>query len=130
MRSAKKLYLDQLSGYSFPVVTLTMDASLAAVCRIFETLNSNAVKLGVFEVLTARFYASKPSVDLRALWAESKKKHKILQDSLAKGDDNKFGFSVDPYTVLQVIALRRLNTLQQRKLTNGLTSQHIKEDWP
>lgn len=57
--------------YRFPVVTLGPDTSLEAVCSIFETLNRTGVRLSVFDLLAARFYAR--GLDLRRLWERTGK---------------------------------------------------------
>jgi hypothetical protein len=78
--------------YQFPLTILGSSTTVEAVCTIFETLNRTGVKLSVFELLTARAYAE--NVKLRDLWSQSLFDHPILGD-----------FEVDPYYVLQVVAL-------------------------
>jgi hypothetical protein len=85
-------WLKAIGDYTFPVVTLSDATSADAVCTIFETLNRTGVKLTVFELLTARFWPK--GVNLRALWEESRQAHPILE-----------AFEVDPYYVLQAVAL-------------------------
>jgi hypothetical protein len=64
-RSVRDRYLTPLKTYTFPVVTLSASTSLAAVCTIFETINQAGVRLGPFELLTARFFPA--DVNLRTL---------------------------------------------------------------
>jgi len=64
---------------------------------IFETLNRTGVKLSVFELLTARFWPQ--NINLRELWDTARKEYPIIQD-----------FEVDPYYVLQSIALSSRKT--------------------
>lgn len=44
-----------IAGYQFPVVTLEEGTGIEAICRMFEVVNRTGVKLGPFELLTARF---------------------------------------------------------------------------
>ncbi|HWT91541.1 MAG TPA: DUF262 domain-containing protein [Solirubrobacteraceae bacterium] len=125
MWQVRDSYLVQLQQYEFPVITLLPTAGLSAVCRIFETLNTNAVKLGAFAILTARFYPD--GIDLRARWKEAKKKHALLRDP---GEDKDvYGYAVDPYTVLQIISARRHGSPQQKVVTSDLTADDVKADW-
>jgi len=78
--------------YQFPVTTLAASTPTDAVCSIFETLNRTGVKLSVFELLTARAFASQHR--LRDRWEQSKSTHPILEE-----------FRVDPYDLLQVVSL-------------------------
>lgn len=85
-------WLKAIGDYTFPVVTLSDATNADAVCTIFETLNRTGVKLTVFELLTARFWPK--GLNLRALWEQARHAHPILE-----------AFEVDPYYVLQAIAL-------------------------
>ena len=85
-------WIKTIDDYHFPVVTLSDKTEPDALCTIFETLNRTGVKLSVFELLTARFWPLE--INLRDLWSSALKKHSIIED-----------FEVDPYYVLQAIAL-------------------------
>jgi len=85
-------WLKAIGEYTFPVVTLSDATSADAVCTIFETLNRTGVKLTVFELLTARFWPK--GVNLRALWEQARTAYPIIEE-----------FEVDPYYVLQAVAL-------------------------
>lgn len=78
--------------YQFPVTTLASSTPTDAVCSIFETLNRTGRKLSVFELLTARAFAS--GHRLREKWQASQAAHPILEE-----------FEVDPYDLLQVVAV-------------------------
>ncbi len=127
LREVRDRYLNQLTQYEFPVIQLTSSASLRAVCRIFETLNTNTVKLGVFEILTARFYPDVAGVDLRAMWKEAKANHVVLRDPIADKDPD--GYGIDPYTILQVITLRIHGSPQQKVVIDKLTASDVKRNW-
>jgi hypothetical protein len=85
-------WVKPVEQYQFPVVTLGLSTPTEAVCTIFETLNRTGVKLGVFDLLAARGFAQE--VHLRDMWDKAHVDHPILAD-----------FRIDPYYVLQVIAL-------------------------
>jgi Protein of unknown function DUF262 len=55
-------WIRPIDAYQFPVITLSETTSLAAVCRMFEKLNGTGVKLGPFELLTARFWPKESSL--------------------------------------------------------------------
>jgi len=90
-----KLYHDwvkPIEEYDFPMVTLNEETSGSAVCMIFETLNRTGIKLSVYDLLTARFWPV--DFNLRQQWGEAQDKSPILKE-----------FKIDPYYILQVIAL-------------------------
>jgi hypothetical protein len=85
-------WIKPIEEYEFPMVTLSEETSGPAVCMIFETLNRTGVKLSVFDLLTARFWPL--DFNLRKKWSEAKEEYSILEE-----------FKIDPYYVLQIIAL-------------------------
>ncbi|MBP7569291.1 MAG: DUF262 domain-containing protein [Acidobacteria bacterium] len=85
-------WLEPVEQYEFPMVTLNENTSGEAVCTIFETLNRTGVKLGVWDLLTARFWAH--DLNLRQLWEEARSDHEVLED-----------YDIDPYYLLQVVGL-------------------------
>ncbi|MCG3204963.1 MAG: hypothetical protein KCHDKBKB_01680 [Elusimicrobia bacterium] len=87
-----KTWIKPLEDYEFPMVTLNEDTSGEAVCTIFETLNRTGVKLSVFDLLTARFWPA--DFNLRDKWERALNENPIIKD-----------FEIDPYYVLQTIAL-------------------------
>ncbi|HEV7806097.1 MAG TPA: DUF262 domain-containing protein [Solirubrobacteraceae bacterium] len=93
LRGAFRSYVKPMQEYEFPVVDLPGETSIDAVCKIFETLNRTGVKLTVFELLVARFYAQ--GIDLRKQWEEAREQHDILEE-----------FGIDPYWLLQAVSLR------------------------
>lgn len=92
LRELRSTFVDSVERYQFPVVTLSEKTSIDALCTIFETLNRTGVKLTVFELLTARYWAQ--GLNLRERWDAALDEHLILSD-----------FEVDPYYILQGIAL-------------------------
>jgi hypothetical protein len=74
--------------------------------------------LGVFELLTARFWPH--DINLRELWDRARAEHPIIAD-----------FDVDPYYVLQAIALasRRVPSCKRSDVLN-LANTDIDQWWP
>ena len=101
--------------YRFPVVTLSENTSLLALCTIFETLNMGGVKLGVFELMTAR--AWKYGLNLREMWETAKDEHPDFDV-----------YDVLPYQILQSIALVA-NGSCSRKSILDLTKEEINQYW-
>lgn len=85
-------WIKPIEEYEFPMVTLNESTSGEAVCTIFETLNRTGVKLSVFDLLTARFWAQ--DLNLRQLWEDALTDNTTLED-----------YDVDPYYLLQIVAL-------------------------
>ena len=92
IREVYDLWLRPLEDYEFPVVNLEEKTTAEAVCTIFETLNRTGVKLGVFDLLAARFWPE--HIRLRDMWQAAVERHPILTR-----------FEIDPYYVLQAVAL-------------------------
>jgi hypothetical protein len=125
LRLVRDTYLTQLQNYRFPVITLTDAASLAAVCNVFEKLNSNSIRLGPYEILTAKFF--KDNVDLRARWETALAENAVLKDPAAANDHA--GFSIDPYLVLQIITMVQHQSPQRRAVLDKLTAQDVADRW-
>lgn len=115
IRTAYKQYVKPIEDYRFPVVTLDHETSLEAVCSIFETLNRTGVRLSVFDLLAARFYAK--GLDLRRKWEETTAEQEIIET-----------FTVDKYYVLQSIALRAHGSVKRGDVLR-LTVEDVKEQW-
>ncbi len=60
--------LKNVKTYKVPVIELTKETSRAAVCTIFEKVNTGGVSLNVFELLTATFAASGKDFRLNDDW--------------------------------------------------------------
>lgn len=110
-------WLRTIDDYLFPVVTLSDETDAAALCTIFETLNRTGVKLSVFELLTARFWPHE--INLRELWDTARTTYPVLER-----------FGVDPYYVLQAIALasRRAPSCKRGDVLN-LAAPDIQTWW-
>jgi len=111
-------WIKSIDDYHFPVVTLSDQTEPDALCTIFETLNRTGVKLSVFELLTARFWPR--NINLRDLWDQARAENNVIED-----------FEVDPYYVLQAIALasRKAPSCKRSDVLN-LADTDILEWWP
>lgn len=76
----KEAVLTNITSYTVPVIVLKKETPRAAVCTVFEKVNTGGVVLDVFELLTATFAATE--FDLRKDWdARSKRlsEHKVMR---------------------------------------------------
>lgn len=62
----KNEVLNTITGYKLPVITLDRTTPRAAVCKVFENVNTGGVALTVFELVTASFATFE--FDLRKDW--------------------------------------------------------------
>jgi hypothetical protein len=117
LHQMRSTFVDAVERYQFPVVTLSEKTSIDALCTIFETLNRTGVKLTVFELLTARYWAQ--GLNLRELWDAAVNEHQILSD-----------FDVDPYYILQGISLvsRKIPSVTRKNVLD-LSVEAVKEWW-
>jgi len=113
-----KQYIQRIERYQFPIVQLSDATPPDAVCSIFETLNRTGVKLGVFDLLTARFWAY--DVKLRDLWSSARETSDLMED-----------YYVDPYYLLQATCLLRSGAAPscKRKDVLALNAKHVEEKW-
>ncbi len=116
LRGIDETYIDPLVQYSFPVTVLPPDTELEAVCTIFETLNRTGKPLTPFELISARAFAGGHS--LHDYWTSALDEHPVLAD-----------YEVEPYYVLQVIALR-LGLPCKRSTVLGVPADEIASEWP
>lgn len=115
LNEVEKAFVKPVELYQFPVTTLAATTPPEAVCAIFETLNRTGVKLSVFELLTARAFARE--VRLRDMWADTQRDRGVLTE-----------FRVDPYYVLQTIALIARGN-PQRSTVLALDVEEITQHW-
>lgn len=115
LRTIRDRYLTRLALYAFPVVRLEEGTSLAAICKIFETLNRQGEPLTVFELLTARFWPQ--DVNLRDLWQSARDQSDIIEE-----------FALEPYALLQAISLRARSSAQRSEVLK-LDAEAIKDYW-
>jgi hypothetical protein len=107
--------LKNLEHYRFPVVTLKETTSLEALCTIFETLNISGVKLGVFELMTAKMWRF--GLNLREMWENACEQYPEFST-----------YEVVPYQILQSIALVSKQTCAKKAIL-GLTRDDLDRYW-
>ncbi len=101
--------------YNFPTTTLSESTPTEAVCTIFETLNRTGIKLSAFELITARAFAQ--GERLRERWDDALEKNPILAE-----------FTIDPYYLLQTLALRA-ELVPQRGIVASMPVSTIIDHW-
>jgi hypothetical protein len=107
--------IEPIRSYHFPTTTLSESTPTEAVCTIFETLNRTGIKLSVFELITARAFAQ--GERLRERWNETIERNPVLED-----------FAIDPYYILQTIALRA-DLVPRRGVVAAMDVSTIVEHW-
>lgn len=115
LNAVESTVIAPIRAYQFPLTTLSEETSAEAVCTIFETLNRTGIKLSVFELICARAFAE--GHRLRERWHDSLNQRPILDD-----------FGIDPYYLLQAIALR-VGKMPQRSVVAALPVSTIAEEW-
>lgn len=115
IREAYEKNVKPIEDYLFPVVELAPSTSLEAVCSIFETLNKTGIRLSVFDLLAARFYAKE--LDLRRKWEQTVQRHSIIEE-----------FEINRYYVLQSVALRAKGSVKRGDVLE-LSVEDIAEHW-
>jgi hypothetical protein len=115
LREAYERSVKPIEDYRFPVVELAPTTSLEAVCSIFETLNKTGIKLSVFDLLAARFYAH--GLDLRRIWEQTVQLHPIIEE-----------FDINRYYVLQSVALRARGSVKRGDVLE-LSVEDIAAHW-
>ena len=111
-------WISSIVEYQFPVVTLSDETSLEAVCTIFETLNRTGVKLTAYDLLTARFWPNK--INLRQEWEEACQEYPQLEE-----------MGIDPYYLLQALSLVRKDPPGcKRSEVLDIRAYEFNEWWP
>lgn len=114
----EKNFLHRIEGYRFGVINLPKDLDLEAVCQIFEGLNSKGVRLGIFELLTAKLYPYE--IKLKDKWEATKSEPPLLLGETQ--------FNIDPVELLKTISLIRIGTLKRKDILKLKADNFIK-DW-
>ena len=115
LRDVEAAYIDPLVQYAFPVTVLPATTELEAVCTIFETLNRTGKPLTPFELISARAFAGGHS--LRDFWDAAREEFPVLAD-----------FDIEPYYILQVVALR-LGATCKRSAVLAIPSEAVAREW-
>jgi hypothetical protein len=97
--------LSSIAQYHLPVIGLKKSTSKAAICQVFEKVNTGGVSLTVFELLTATFAVD--NFNLREEWALRERAFSEFAILQKLPSDN----------FLQVVSL--LSTLQRREMAQA-----------
>ena len=89
----RREHLPGFIHYEIPMIRLTRDVPLAAVAKVFETLNRTGLKLGTFDLMVAKLYPH--NFKLREEWAEVETSFPVFKQ-----------FGVSGVDLLKLIALR------------------------
>ena len=113
----KEGQLPGFSNYEIPALRLDRSAKddLAAVAKIFETINRTGQRLATFDLMVARLYPS--SFYLKSQWDAARESFEIFAQFNLDEDDG--------IEVLKVIALRE--HLRQRAAGERLTVKGVRE---
>jgi len=115
LRETYEAHVKSIEDYDFPVVVLAQSTSLEAVCSIFETLNRTGIRLSVFDLLAARFFAR--NLDLRSKWEKSVADTPIIEQ-----------FEINRYYLLQSVALRVKGSVKRGDVLQ-LSVEDIETHW-
>ena len=99
--------INNFADYQVPVITLGKDTSRAAVCLVFEKVNTGGKALDAFELVTAMYAGQK--FHLRDDW-------KVRRDRLLK---QPVLASVEPVEFLQAISLLHTKALRTKAEAEG-----------
>lgn len=113
MLRVRQELLPGLREYDIPAVRLPSDVPLAAIAKIFETLNRTGVRLATFDLMVARLYPY--DFKLRDEWEEARARHEQFND---------LGIE-DGVEALKVIALHE--HMRQRAANIKLTVKGVRE---
>ncbi len=108
--------LDVFRTYQVPVIVLKRETSKAAVCQVFEKVNTGGVSLNAFELLTATYAAD--NFSLRDDWygergeAGGGRRGRLWQDPVLDG--------VQETAFLQTVTLLHTFDLNEQHLAAGL----------
>ena len=119
MVDVKEEHLPGFTAYDIPAHRLNEGSDLAAIAKIFETINRTGKRLAVFDLMVARLYkdpAGDSIFNLKSEWQKARDNNPTLVD---------FGYDDDDgIEILKVIALRE--HLRQRELGKEFTGKRIK----
>ena len=99
--------INNFADYQVPVITLGKDTSRAAVCLVFEKVNTGGKALDAFELVTAMYAGQK--FHLRDDW-------KVRRDRLLK---QPVLANVEPVEFLQAVSLLHTKALRTKAEAEG-----------
>ena len=117
----RTLILDEFRQYDVPVIELKKDNKKAAVCLVFEKVNTGGVVLTVFELITATYAAE--GVNLREEWYGNPKEGiEGIQQRLAK---QRMLREIQPNDFFQALSLLDSWEHRQADLAVGKTGKQV-----
>lgn len=122
MAKVRKQHLPGFEHYSIPAYRLGKNTSLAAVAKVFETINRTGKRLATFDLLVARLYPQ--NFNLRTEWDNARQDHEIFRFF---GFDDEAG-AEKGIEVLKVIALREYAHQRENNLkikTKGVRESDV-----
>jgi len=111
----RKKILNAFRSYQMPVIALGRATSKEAGCLVFEKVNTGAVPLSVFELMTATFAAD--NFNLRDDWYGSKQRRVEGREKRIYAEDNLT--SIEPTDFLQAVALLHTNEGRKADIATG-----------
>ena len=123
----KNEVLQNFKGYQVPVIALGPDTSHAAVCLVFEKVNTGGKPLDAFELVTAMYAAQ--GFRLRDDWLGAHG-NPGLQHRLqvfGRAAEQKFGVleKVASTDVLQAISLLHTSKIREDEIANGMKDSEL-----
>lgn len=120
-KAFKNDVLQNFKGYQVPVIALGPETSHAAVCLVFEKVNTGGKPLDAFELVTAMYAAQ--GFRLRDDWlgADGKPGLQHRLQHFGRPADQKFGVleKVASTDVLQAISLLYTSTIREDEVASG-----------
>lgn len=116
----QELVLNKFQEYSIPIIVLTSDTKLEAVCIVFEKVNTGGKPLETFELVTAMYAAR--GFNLRDDWlgtSDAPGRRQRLRDYSRLLD------GVSSTDFLQVVSLLHTNSLRNTAREEGKTGQEL-----
>lgn len=101
-------WITRIRDYRFPVIELSRDMELHAICHIFEKVNSTGVPLTVFELCTAILWAQ--GLRLNDMWHETRER--MIKEQVLRMQG-----PLEGAMFLQVISL--LSTFKRKRESPG-----------
>lgn len=129
-------WLQRIHSYPFPVIELRGDMPLAAICHIFEKVNSTGVPLNVFDLCTAILWSQ--GLWLNELWSETTKKFRdqqVLRMQSGIGQPDGAGFLqsialIDSMSRKRADADSRIAVSCRRDDLLALRAETVRRWWP
>ena len=114
-------------SYQVPVITLAHDTSHAAVCLVFEKVNTGGKPLDAFELLTAMYSARGHKLRDDWLGADGQKGMQARLSEFGRAADQAVGVlsKVASTDVLQAIALRHTKKVRADKIAAGVKENDL-----